>query len=54
MSIATKYGILQHILCVALGGDLVVGVVDERHLDNKIKTKTKTKTKQSGFLGYMC
>jgi hypothetical protein len=28
-------------------------VVDEHHLDNKIKTKikTKTKTKQSGFLG---
>jgi hypothetical protein len=26
-------------------------VVDERHLDNKIKTKTKTK--QSGFLGNM-
>jgi hypothetical protein len=29
------------------------GVIDECHLDNKIKTKTKTKTKQSGFLGNM-
>jgi hypothetical protein len=35
VSIATKYGILQHILCVALGGKSSSGTVLHRqqHLD---------------------